>query len=751
MKTLILIPILLIVCSSFSQTGAIQIQCINKNDLKPLENIKVEVMNDSMCFESITNKDGLVLLRELPVGENKIWFTDASNGNIQQSQVFIQDKQVLQTAFYIDTAYLKLDQQLSYQGENNKAGQANNQYIDRSLPIRTMNVTTLQEIQCVSVSYRAPLLSRDGGASGAMVTREDIARMPTRSVVDIASTVGGVKKDESTGDLYIRGGRASGITYYVDGMRVQNVNGIPKSAINSTQVITGGIPANYGDVNGGVVVVETKSPGRSPHSIEHRTRTERVVNHNPPAVVQPFKEESPQFSQEAYDQFLPIYENDFLSPMAHPNSTFSIDVDQASWNYLKTKINQGGHVQRDAVKLEEMINSFKYSKVEVPENELMHVKLERVQCDWNPEHELVTVHLKAMDLPKDLPRKTHNLVLLVDVSGSMTAQNKLPLLVKAMKDFVNTLDERDVVSIVTYAGRSGVALEPTQCNDKGKIQEVLNGLVSGGSTNGIGGITMAYELAEKNYNPEYNNRIILCTDGDFNVGISSNGDLENYISTKRGKGIYLTALGFGMGNYKNDKLETLADKGDGNHFYINDLATCRKVLVEDIGNLINIARDVKLNVEFNPNLVEEYRLIGYENRLLKPRDFEDDTKDAGEIGYGHNVTAVYEIVPGKADKDKNHFVKAKDGMNQSELAYVKLRYKAFEDSSSVERRYSLKNSEPKQEQHLLNTVIGFGLYLRNSAFKGKVNEQWIMDHIRFLPKEEEELKNVIKKYLNRRV
>lgn len=470
--------------------------------------------------------------------------------------------------------------------------------------------------------------------------------------------------------------------------------------------------------------------------------TEQPVVEAPVEPVIP-KEEPLYFDA---DRFLPVYENDFLSTVGQPNSTFGLDVDQASWTYVRERLQNKQWVQRDAVKLEEMINAFHYKPVEVPEKEDFGVDLRRQSCPWNTEHQLVSIHLKAKDLPKDTPRKKHNLVLLIDVSGSMSDRNKLPLLIEGMKDFVKSLDEQDRVSIVTYAGRSGVALPPTSCDQKEVIIQALNGLSSGGSTNGIGGITEAYRLAEENFDAEKNNRIILATDGDFNVGISAEGDLENYIAQKRGKGIYLTALGFGMGNYKNSVLETLADRGDGNHFYINNRAECRKVLIDGVGNILNLARDVKLNVEFNPEYVKEYRLIGYENRLLRPQDFEDDTKDAGEIGYGHEVTAVYEIVPGEGEKEKNHFVTAKPQHNRKELAYVKLRYKPLEAQSSIERQYTLLNDAAISDDAKLQSVIALGLYLRNSVFKGQLDVQLLQDMGRKLStsdKEEADLKNIL--------
>jgi Ca-activated chloride channel family protein len=510
-------------------------------------------------------------------------------------------------------------------------------------------------------------------------------------------------------------------------------------------IYTGGIPAKYGDVTGGVVTLETS---RIPYALKsnYSPGPKRVKRQfvEPPvqAVIPPpvFVEPEKVFT---IDRFMPIYENDFCSTISNPNSTFSIDVDRASWTYVQNQFKNKGTVARDAVKLEEMVNAFDYKTVKVPENELLHVEIERSDCAWNTASQIVTIHLKAQDLPKEKRRKAHNFVFLIDVSGSMQSYNKLQLLKEALVEFVQTLDENDRISIVTYAGRSAVVLEPTFCRNKELILTALNGLTSGGSTNGIGGIQMAYELAEQNYDPELNNRIILCTDGDFNVGISNPTELEDYIASKRGGGIYLTALGFGMGNYRNDVLETLADRGDGNHFYINGRRESKRVLIDEIGNLMNVARDVKLNVEFNPKLVTEYRLIGYENRLLKPQDFEDDTKDAGEIGYGHDVTAVYEIVLGKSETEKTSFTKTKaTGANGSEVAIVKLRYKLFEDKTSVEREYSLSKEDKAEKNDLLNTVISFGLLMRNSSFSGEMTTGQLAQMAAALPANGEDVKEL---------
>lgn len=726
MKTLLFLLLTFFVFQARTQTGGTYLKCLTESKKNAIQGLNIQIWNDSLCINGVTDINGSVLLRGIPVGETELWIQNSDKTKTLHSTIFIQENQLVQISFLIDSSFTTIDASLKGDqfdidpnGISKETGNENDLVIDYgSLPIR--------EIQCVTISAYSTNLKYNSGVSGATVTREDISRLPTRSVNGIASTVGGVNAVEGENSLHIRGGRADANAYYLDGVRICNANAIPKSAIQNTSVYTGGVPANFGDATGGVISVESKSyNSRSAYQ---------------PTYISVHKRKEPNLEGLNYDHFLPIYENDFLSPVDHPHSTFGIDVDRASWDFVKRQYRSNNIINRDAVKLEEMINSFKYRNLEVPENELIHLQLERNYCAWNPEHELVTIHLKAKDLPKDLPRKAHNFVFLVDVSGSMNYDDKLPLLVEGLKEFVNTLRPDDRVAIVTYAGSSGVVLQPTTCENKTKILHALGSLTSGGSTNGIGGIQEAYRLAEKNYDPHLNNRIILATDGDFNVGINSTGDLENYISQQRGKGIYLTALGFGMGNYKNSILETLADKGDGNHFYINSLADAKRVLVNEIGNLMNIARDVKLNVEFNPNLVASYRLIGYENRLMKPKDFADDTKDGGEMGYGHVVTAVYEIERGKAVQTETHFVESSGESNPEELAFVKLRYKSFEDSASIEKRFSLNNNETVIDNQLLNLVIAFGLNLRDSAFKGSMTvKQLTVLAKTYIPKTEDEI------------
>ncbi len=337
-----------------------------------------------------------------------------------------------------------------------------------------------------------------------------------------------------------------------------------------------------------------------------------------------------------------------------PLSTFSIDVDTASYSNVRRFLTQGVRPPRDAVRVEELINYFDYEQPAAEGDDPFGVVIETADCPWNRQNRLVRIALAGR---RDL-RDQHNganLVFLIDVSGSMQTPNKLPLVKSALGMLARQLDGRDTVSIVVYAGASGLVLPPTAGSDPATILDSLQRLQAGGSTAGAEGLRLAYRVARENFVEGGVNRVILATDGDFNVGVTSHSELLRIIGADAGRGIFLTALGFGMGNYKDDRLEQLADRGNGNYAYIDHLDEARKVLVEEIGaTMVTVARDVKIQVEFNPLEVGSYRLIGYENRLLEHRDFSDDTKDAGEIGAGHTVTVLYELVPpgdaGEANK-----------------------------------------------------------------------------------------------------
>ncbi|AOW20232.1 vWA domain-containing protein [Urechidicola croceus] len=428
-----------------------------------------------------------------------------------------------------------------------------------------------------------------------------------------------------------------------------------------------------------------------------------------------------------------ITENTFKSSKLKPLSTFSIDVDKASYSNIRRMINNSQKIPVDAVKIEEMINYFDYDYVQPQDKHPFSINTEYSTCAWNKEHKLVKIGLQGKVIPMDeIPPS--NLVFLLDVSGSMNSPNKLPLLKSAFKLLTNQLREKDKVSIVVYAGAAGVVLKPTSGNNKQKIMEALNNLSAGGSTAGGEGIKLAYKIAEDNFIKGGNNRVILATDGDFNVGASSDKSMQELIEEKRKSGVFLTALGFGMGNYKDSKPETLADKGNGNHAYIDTMQEAHKVLGKEFGGtLYTIAKDVKIQVEFNPNKVQAYRLIGYENRLLNDEDFKDDTKDAGELGSGHTVTAMYEIIPVGVeskflkDIDKLKYTKTKVADTYSnELLTVKFRYKNPDENISKEIVYPLIESEvaineTSDDFNFASAVSLFGMKIRKSKFIKKAD------------------------------
>lgn len=424
-------------------------------------------------------------------------------------------------------------------------------------------------------------------------------------------------------------------------------------------------------------------------------------------------------------------DNAFLSALKEPLSTFSLDVDVASYGNIRRMINLGQIPDKDAVRVEEMINYFSYDYPQPKGSHPVNIITESATCPWNKKHQIVRIGIKAREIPSSkLPAS--NFVFLIDVSGSMSYPNKLPLVISSMKLLVNNLRSSDRVAIVTYAGAAGEVLPSTSASDKQKIIEALDKLSAGGSTAGGMGIELAYKIAEKNFINGGNNRVILCTDGDFNVGISSNEGLESLIEKKRKSGIFLSVLGYGMGNYKDDKLQILAQKGNGNHAYVDNIQEANKVLVKEFGStMYTVAKDVKLQVEFNPVFVNAYRLIGYETRLLENEDFNDDTKDAGELGAGHTVTALYEIVPvgveapiGKVDKLKYQEEKreAPRLTNRTELLTVKLRYKLPEEevSKRIEIPVVAKSSSKSvsSDFNFAMAVAMFGQLLRDSDYKG---------------------------------
>ena len=428
------------------------------------------------------------------------------------------------------------------------------------------------------------------------------------------------------------------------------------------------------------------------------------------------------FLNESYN---PIVENPFKRSHLAPLSTFSIDVDKASYTNIRRMLNNGQVVPRDAVRIEEMVNYFNYDYPQPSDEHPFSISTEVVRTPWHQSTQLVRIGLQGKTYENEkLPAS--NLTFLIDVSGSMDSPNKLPLLKSAFKLLVNQLRDKDMVSIIVYAGAAGVVLEPTPGHKKNVILKALDHLEAGGSTAGGAGIQLAYQLAEKHFKKGGNNRVILATDGDFNVGASSDKDMQTLIEEKRKSGVYLSVLGFGYGNYKDSKLETLADKGNGNHAYIDNMQEAQKVFGKEFGGtLFTIAKDVKIQVEFNPNKVQAYRLIGYENRLLADEDFIDDTKDAGELGSGHSVTALYEIIPVGVEVDylKNisrlkYAVNATSNSYNDELFTVKFRYKKPDESKSIEMIHVQDSeiTEPTEDMNFASAIALFGMKLRGSKY-----------------------------------
>lgn len=552
----------------------------------------------------------------------------------------------------------------------------------------------LQEV--VVVEYKIPLVKQDQTAGGQYFTSEDIKRLPTRSVNTQAADKRAakqknkeVKPNPVTAQMHhpsapgaeqvsVRGSRSTSTDYYVDGIRVSNQPAKPTT-----------------------------------------------------------EEKRPSEPQAGGEQYNAITENDFQEAKKNHISTFSIDVDGAAYANMRRYINSGARPPQDAVRIEEMLNYFDYQYVKPKGAHPFEINTEVAPCPWNPKNKLLLVGMQGQDIDEEqLPPS--NLVFLVDISGSMMSADKLPLVQQSLKLLTDRLRATDRVALVTYAGAVGVVLPGTPGSDKVSIKEAIDRLGAGGSTAGAAGITLAYETARKNFLPRGNNRVILCTDGDFNVGLNSEEELVKLIEKERESGVYLSVLGFGTGNYQDGKMQSLANKGNGNHAYIDQLAEAKKVLINEFGGtLFTIAKDVKLQLHFNEKHVAAYRLIGYENRLLAQEDFNDDTKDAGELGAGHRVTALYEITPtGKPfplpeNLDSTFVIAAAPDttvqVNPEDLMVVQLRYKRPRGTAASQlleyhlNAATLRNTKMSDNFALAAGIAEFGLVLRDSKYKGKAS------------------------------
>ena len=447
-------------------------------------------------------------------------------------------------------------------------------------------------------------------------------------------------------------------------------------------------------------------------------------------------------------QYEALRENAFIQAIGEAAvSTFSIDVDTASYANMRRFINQNRLPPANSIRVEELVNYFKYDYPQPQGNNPFSVNMELATCPWNEGHKLLRVGLKGKEIHRD-ERPMTNLVFLIDVSGSMNNPNKLPLLKRGFQMMVDKLNENDRVSIVTYAGNAGCVLEPTSGDQKKKINAAIEALAPGGSTHGSAGIELAYKLAQENFIQDGANKVILATDGDLNVGVTSDSALVELIAQKASEGVFLSVLGFGTGNLKDAKLEKLADNGNGMYSYVDNLREAHKVLVEQMsGSIVTIAKDVKIQIEFNPAEVAGYRLIGYENRMLKTEDFANDQKDAGEIGAGHTVTALYELVttdaqdpatnvapPGMkyqvgndvAQRPDPAKVKLSKAAQNGDLLTLSLRYKLPDENVSKKVEFTLANedksfSAASSEFRFAASVASFGMLLRGSHYAGDAN------------------------------
>lgn len=448
------------------------------------------------------------------------------------------------------------------------------------------------------------------------------------------------------------------------------------------------------------------------------------VQHMPEVV------HAPPVLSPSLDDFPERHDNTFVRVEDHPLSTFSIDVDTASYAIMRRLLADGLMPPADAIRVEELINYFPYDYQPPTDGKPFAAHFEAAPCPWQPAHQLVRIALKGKELSA-AERPALNLVYLIDVSGSMNPPNRLPLVKRALQALARQLDERDHVAIVVYSGSSGLVLPPTRGDRPQVILDALERLKAGGSTAGGAGIQLAYTVAREHFNPEAVNRVILCTDGDFNVGVTQRGDLERLIEQEAKSGVFLTVLGFGMGNLKDSTLELLSNKGNGNYAYIDDFSEARKVLVDEMmGTLVTIAKDVKIQVEFNPAHVAGYRLIGYENRLLKKEDFNNDKVDAGDIGAGHTVTAFYELIPVGAPvtdapvvDDLKYQSRQSTSSDDGEWLTVKMRYKEPDGETSSRLDFPLhadafSRSTGSLDYRFAASVAAFGQLLRGTEHLG---------------------------------
>lgn len=587
------------------------------------------------------------------------------------------------------------------------------------------------------VNEPKPILSKEAKISGKVVDKNSGEGLPSVTVFVQELKIGTSTDSDGKFELNVPIGEHTLLATYIGYVQHRQKISIDKNGITNFLIELNSESVELEEVI--VTAMPNEEVLEFDISRSFKTETQGIAASAPSPYL---KRQSTgnNYQQRNTEEYDAISENVFNWVQKTPLSTFSIDVDAASYANVRRMITDGYLPPTDAVRIEEMINYFSYNYPPPSNNDPFSVHTEVAPAPWNPKHHLVQIGIQGEQIEaENLPPS--NLVFLLDVSGSMNANDKLPLLKKGFKLLVNELREEDYVSIVVYAGRSGLVLPPTSGFEKEKILDAINNLQAGGSTAGAAGIKQAYQLAIENFREDGNNRVILATDGDFNVGVSSDDALVSLIEEKREFGIFLSVLGFGSGNLKDSKMEKIANHGNGNYYYIDNLLEAKKVLVSEMGGTLHtIAKDVKIQVEFNPQNVHAYRLIGYENRLLADEDFNNDKKDAGELGSGHTVTALYEVIPVGVEIDANLTdvdplkYQTPTTPNQkltNEVMTVKLRYKEPQGINSMLISQVIKKDQISmtlsESLSFSASVASFGMLLRESKFKGHSSFKMVSD------------------------
>jgi Ca-activated chloride channel family protein len=744
MKLIIVLVLTIFVASASSPSdenlGTITGYLFDGKTNKPLIHANVVIIGTTKGAMSLEN--GKFVIDKLEPGTYTIKVLMMGYKPIEK-KVVVKAGEVLELNFNMERTIVSTSQVINVVGE------------------RGMVDVTSSSVRSSVTEYQ---VKEPGSAVPGAAAGYQIMEMATESVVDAVALKTGIVK---TGDeLHARGGRTGTIQMGIDGTPVED----PLAGGGKSEGGSKDKPRNTRDKwAGNKGVPPPKELKQEPVKPMPVPAKRVIVNRPPPRKLEPRVTEcrpicrrtacgsphrvcrvSPrwrcgQYPGESYD---PIIENAFCCSIDKAVSTFSVDVDAASYANTRRYLRTHALPPRNAVRIEELINYFSYDYPDPTSEHPFSITTEVAGCPWEPEHRLVHVGLQGKRVEmSDAP--PNNLVFLIDVSGSMRPANKLPLLRRSFQLLVDHLRPEDRVAIVVYAGAAGLVLDSTPGTHKDDIRDAISHLHAGGSTAGGAGIKLAYQIAEKNYDKDANNRVILATDGDFNVGAASDEAMVELIESKRDAGIFLTVLGFGAGNLKDSKMEKIADKGNGHFAYIDNILEAKKVLINELGaTLLTIAKDVKIQIEFNPAKVESYRLIGYENRVLKKEDFDDDTKDAGEIGAGHSVTALYEIVPvvvgpadGRADNLLGNDLKYVDvrlseaGRESPEILTVKFRYKRPDEDESILLTEVILDDGGAFETASANfrfaaAVAEFGMLLRDSKFRGDASFEHVIDTAR---------------------